>query len=43
MLAKQAQLKRSDLPADWSLEALDFVNRLIQRRPEQRLGFNGIS
>ena len=35
-------MKRSDLPTDWSLDALDFINRLIQRRPEQRLGYNGI-
>ena len=43
MLAKQVQLKRNDLPDDWSVDALDFINRLIQRRPEQRLGVNGIA
>lgn len=43
MLAKQVQLKRNDLPDDWSVDALDFINKLIQRRPEQRLGINGIA
>lgn len=26
----------------WSYEALDFVNRLLRRNKESRLGFNGI-
>lgn len=43
MLAKQVQLKSSDIPDDWSYEAADFINRLIQRKPESRLGFTGIS
>lgn len=41
ILARQAQLKRSDIPLGWSLEAADFVNKLLQRKPENRLGFNG--
>jgi hypothetical protein len=40
VFAKNATLKRSDAP-EWSDECLDFVNRLLQRRPEQRLGFSG--
>ena len=35
------QIKKSDVPADWSLEAADFINRLIQRKPVNRLGLNG--
>lgn len=42
MLAKQAQIKPSEVPANWSFEAADFINRLIQRKPENRLGFQGI-
>lgn len=33
MLAKQIQLKYNDIPEDWSYEAADFVNKLIQRKP----------
>jgi serum/glucocorticoid-regulated kinase 2 len=29
-------------PFGWSKESVDFVNRLIQRKPENRLGSNGI-
>jgi hypothetical protein len=40
-LAKQVQIKKSDIPEGWSLEAADFINRLIQRKPVNRLGLNG--
>lgn len=42
ILSKQVQLKNNDIPEGWSLEAADFVNRLIQRKPHNRLGSNGI-
>ena len=29
------------MPEGWSLEAADFVNRCLLRKPERRLGFNG--
>ena len=38
---KQVQLDQIP-PYGWSGESVDFVNRLIQRKPENRLGFNGI-
>lgn len=46
---KQVQLKKSDIPEGWSIEAADFINRvrrclmlqLIQRKPQNRLGLNG--
>ena len=41
ILAKQVQIKREDIPDGWSAEAADFVNRLLQRKPINRLGFNG--
>jgi serine/threonine protein kinase len=41
VLARQVQLRRQDIPSGWSLEAADFINKLIQRRPSQRLGYNG--
>jgi len=35
-------VSKSDVPRGWSLEAADFINRLIQRKREARLGYNGI-
>lgn len=35
------QIKKSDLPEDWSFEAADFVNKLIQKKAENRLGYGG--
>lgn len=43
MLAKNVQLKDSEIPESWSYEAADFVNRLIRRKPESRLGCGGIA
>ncbi|CAG9336240.1 unnamed protein product [Blepharisma stoltei] len=41
MLSQQVQLKRKDIPEGWSYEAADFINKLLKRKPEERLGFNG--
>ncbi|CAK60028.1 unnamed protein product (macronuclear) [Paramecium tetraurelia] len=41
MLAKQAAIKRQEIPPGWSLEAADFTNKLLQRKPQNRLGNNG--
>jgi serum/glucocorticoid-regulated kinase 2/DnaJ-related protein SCJ1 len=41
ILAKQAGIKSSDVPEGWSQEAADFANRLLQRKPASRLGYNG--
>lgn len=41
ILAKQVQVKKQEIPEDWSVEAADFVNRLLQRKPINRLGLNG--
>lgn len=41
ILAKQVQIKKHEIPDGWSLEAADFINRLIQRKPNNRLGLNG--
>ncbi|CAD8178715.1 unnamed protein product [Paramecium octaurelia] len=42
ILAKQVQVKKEELPLGWSENSLDFVNQLILRKPERRLGSNGI-
>jgi len=41
ILAKQVQLSRTEIPGGWSPEAVDFINKLIQRKPNNRLGVNG--
>ena len=41
ILARQVQIKPGDIPQGWSHEAADFVNRLLQRKPANRLGTNG--
>ena len=38
MLEKQAMLHENELPPGWSTDALDFINRLLQRKPIHRLG-----
>jgi len=43
VMAKQAVIHRKDIKIGWSLEAADFINRLIQRKPGKRLGAHGIA
>ena len=43
ILAKQVKITMEDIPRGWSVEAADFANRLIQRKPARRLGVNGPS
>lgn len=43
VLAKQHLVKKSEIPLKWSVESCDFVNRLIERNPLNRLGSkNGV-
>ena len=39
MMTKQAMIKSEDVKADWSPDVVDFINRLLIRKPENRLGF----
>ena len=41
VLAKQVQIRKNDIPPGWSLEAADFINKMIHRKPGTRLGANG--
>jgi serine/threonine protein kinase len=41
IFARQVQLRRTDIPLGWSMEAADFANKLLERRPRERLGYNG--
>ncbi len=43
VMSRQAVVKESIVVGKWSAEAIDFCNQLIQRRPDKRLGHNGIS
>lgn len=42
MISRQVQLRRSEIPQGWSMEAADFINKLLQRKPQNRLGVNGV-
>ena len=42
ILAHQAKISEKELPMGWSFESMDFVNKLLKRNKESRLGFNGI-
>lgn len=42
ILARQESIKLEERPRGWSTESIDFVNRLIARKPHKRLGYNGI-
>lgn len=41
MFAKQVYIKKSDIPTGWSIEAADFINKCLQRKPGNRLGLHG--
>jgi serine/threonine protein kinase len=41
ILSKQVKIRENEIPRNWSLEAADFINRLIQRKPGNRLGKEG--
>ena len=42
VMANQVIIKKFDIPQGWSSEAADFINKLIQRKPYKRLGYNNI-
>ena len=43
ILTQQAQIDYDELPDGYHDEAADFINQLIQRKPKNRLGRDGIS
>ena len=42
IISKQVQIDYDDLPNGYQNEAADFINKLIQRKPQKRLGNNSI-
>ena len=43
IVSTQASIKYDELPDGYSYEAANFINNLIQRKPNQRLGSKGIN
>ena len=41
ILSWQARIKKEEIPPGWSMESADCINRLLQRKPNNRLGFRG--
>jgi hypothetical protein len=39
IISRKIQVKKSVLPEEWSLEAADFTNKLLQKRSTNRLGY----
>lgn len=42
VLSRQAHIHKRDKPSSWSYEAVEFINSMLQRKPNHRLGYNGI-
>ena len=42
IMANQVQIKKFNIPENWSETCADFINKLIQRKQAKRLGYNGI-
>ena len=42
VMANQVKINKFKIPSGWSSEAADFINKLIQRKQQKRLGYNTI-
>ncbi|XP_051912318.1 cAMP-dependent protein kinase catalytic subunit alpha-like [Hippocampus zosterae] len=42
ILSHQVAIALGEIPEGWSVESADFINQLLQRKPEQRLGWHGV-
>ena len=40
IVRKQAKINQSDLPYNWSVESMHFINECLKRKENKRLGFN---
>lgn len=43
IMVKQYEIKEVEIPKGWSAECADFINKLIIRNPNDRLGHSGIN
>ena len=41
ILSKEVQVKKDNLPSGWSIDAADFINKTLKRKPSNRLGLGG--
>ena len=41
IITKQVRIRKDEIPKGWSMESADCINRLIQRKPSNRLGYRG--
>ena len=41
IMAKQVRIKSNEIPKGWNNIAIDCINKLLIRKPSQRLGYNG--
>jgi serine/threonine protein kinase len=39
IMAKQVRIKFDECPKNWSIYAVDFINKLLMRKPSMRLGY----
>ena len=42
ILSHQVKITKKEKPENWSKESIDFINKLIERKKDKRLGANGI-
>ena len=43
IMSNQAEIKKEEIiTQNWSKESIDFINKLLIRKPEERLGYKGI-
>ena len=42
IIEKQAKIKKEELPKGWGILASEFINALLQRKPNKRLGYKNI-
>ena len=40
ILFRQVSIKKPDIPAGWNERAADFINKCLQRKPVNRIGYN---
>jgi len=43
MISEFVKIKNNEIPKGWSLEFADFVNKLLEKNEENRLGYKGIN
>ena len=42
MLSGEAQIKVNQIPRGWTFASVDFINQMLRRKENERLGYRGI-